>query len=60
MLNAWKVIEWEKTRNADAKRYSTMLGVPNPIMSVVAEALGLTETPTPPKSVAVSMEAFGL
>jgi len=42
---SYKMADWEKTRNANAARYSAMLGISNPVTALLAEALGLGETP---------------
>ena len=56
----WRRTEWEKTRNAQAERYSAMLGVPNPVTAALADALGLGDAPAESAPVTVSMDAFGL
>ena len=55
--SAW---EWEKNRNQLAARYSAMLGVPDPLMTEHAAALGLVDSPPAPNTVSVGMDAFGL
>lgn len=56
----WQVPEWSKTRNERAARYSAMLGVPNPVMAEIADALGLIDHPAAPAAPTISMDAFGL
>jgi hypothetical protein len=59
----WRRMEWETTCNASAERYSKMLGVTNPIIAKVADALGLTNQPaepvTAPPVLDIDMSAFG-
>lgn len=62
--NQYKLADWEKDRNTVSARFSAMLGIPDPVMAVVAEAFGLTEPATAehdtkPASV-VDLSAFGL